>query len=163
MSCKISSALTYSGSQLDVGLNYFGLVVCTTAVAVVLRPASKHCRRYRNYAQSSWIPLTAGLFVLQIGADCGADAEGISAVWAAQAGFLAVGWRLMPAMYRPRPARLATAAALSTALGLTVYYAMVEDAITSVAHAVAFGVGCALSRLHRRFFQIHDAGGDDHQ
>lgn len=89
-------------------------------------------------------------------ADCSTNNVGISAVWSAYAGFIFVGWyrrdfgppssdesvrgtQAPPSLLLPMP--YAVAASLTVWVGVCVYYAIVEEAITTVAHLVAFGVG----------------------
>lgn len=93
---------------------------------------------------------------MQIFADCSTNNVGISAVWSAYVGFISLGWWRIIATNHRRAATedprveasinlslVTFATALSMVLWIAVcaYYAVVEEAMTTVAHAVAFGVG----------------------
>ncbi|CAN0368186.1 unnamed protein product [Laminaria digitata] len=114
----------------------------------------------------------------QIFADCSTDNVGISAVWSAFTGFIFLGWwrakkRSGDGTAGPRgggagggPSLPSYAAVASMAVWATVcvYYAVVEEAITTVAHAVAFAVGLVawllFERLHQIPLLVVDPGGE---
>lgn len=106
--------------------------------------------------------------IIQIFADCSTDNVGISAVWSAHVGFISLGWwRIIVTNHRrattegPREeaggtrqeasinsstnnislVTFATALSLVLWVAICAYYAVVEEAITTVAHVVAFAVG----------------------
>lgn len=74
-------------------------------------------------------------------------------MWSAYAGFVFLAWWRIQHIRRPEdqesgaeiaavsPLAYATPASLAVWTGVCVYYAIVEEAITTVAHLVAFGVG----------------------
>lgn len=117
-------------------------------------------------------------------ADCSTDNVGISAVWSAYAGFIFLGWWRMQHLREPgfgfgspsereseggAPANQPCPSSLSTPLAIVaslavwlvvcVYYAIVEEAITTVAHLVAFGVGAAALLLFEALHQIPASTG----
>lgn len=92
----------------------------------------------------------------QVFADCSTNNVGISAVWSAYAGFIFLGWfrgdfgpqcsdegdrGTLSSSSELLPMPYAVAASLTVWVGVCIYYAVVEEAITTVAHLVAFGVG----------------------
>ncbi|CAN0429142.1 unnamed protein product, partial [Hapterophycus canaliculatus] len=110
-------------------------------------------------------------------ADCSTNNVGISAVWSAFVGFIFLGWwrvrhlhlRLPYAETSPRKGqggadRAITSLAMSTSfaipaslavwIGVCLYYAVVEEAMTTIAHLVAFGVGAASLLLFESLHQI---------
>lgn len=106
----------------------------------------------------------------KIFADCSTDNVGISAVWSAFAGFIFLGWWRIKHLSggasadgsAPKNAmllRYATLASLVMWTGVCVYYAVVEEAITTVAHLVAFGVGAGALLLFERLHQIPQDSG----
>lgn len=110
----------------------------------------------------------------KIFADCSTGSVGISAVWSALAGFIFLSWRRVRHISggSPREAEPATAlltrtgprdtfwsasivlASLVVWTGVCMYYAIVEEAMTTVAHLVAFGVGAAGLLLFEALHQI---------
>lgn len=117
----------------------------------------------------------------QVFADCSTDNVGISAVWSAFTGFIFLGWwrakRSGEDPLGPRGGGGAAASAgggegegqgegggvLSSYAALTsmsvwavvcIYYAVVEEAITTVAHAVSFAVGLGAWVLFEWLHQI---------
>lgn len=93
---------------------------------------------------------------MQIFADCSTNNVGISAIWSAYVGFISLGWwRIISTNHRRATMEglrvgastnislvtFATALSLVLWIAICAYYAVVEEAITTVAHGVAFGVG----------------------
>lgn len=89
----------------------------------------------------------------KIFADCSTNNVGISAVWSAFAGFIFLAWWRIKHLSEgvggargevgPKKYILiyATLASLVAWMGVCVYYSIVEEAMTTVAHLVAFCVG----------------------
>jgi hypothetical protein len=152
--CDIRSVLTYNDHPLDIGLNYSVLILTTLAVAVALHASYDVSERAPRCAQLSWLPFTAVLLLVQAAADCAAHDYGVSAVWAAQAGWLFAGLFYLKSLYISRFTQALTAVALAAALALIFYYAVVETYVTTVAHLVALLVGALCALGYRHGFQI---------
>lgn len=81
---------------------------------------------------------------------------GISAVWSAYAGFISLGSYRMGTLWSAggRAVAFATTASVVVWVVVCVYYAVVEEAITTVAHLVAFGVGAVALLLFEALHRI---------
>eukprot|EP00903_Cladosiphon_okamuranus_P015350 g14176.t1 len=156
--CDLTRVFTYEGSEKDSLINYTTLAITLMTLVLCTRRAGQQASRYAALAGWFWVPFTLVLFALQVFADCSTDNVGISAVWSAYAGFIFLGWYRRdfgppcsddsdrgtrvssPSVLLPMP-YAAVAASLTVWVGVCVYYAIVEEVITTVAHLVAFGVG----------------------
>ncbi|KAG5190254.1 hypothetical protein JKP88DRAFT_286073 [Tribonema minus] len=163
MKCDVPAALVYSrGSRVDIYFNYGALVLTTAALQLSLRGAGDVAARAPRCARAAWLPVTALLLALQVFADCAADEQasrramcGISAIWAAHAGWLATALVILHPLFDGAPAaRAAAAAAIAAAAALTAYYAVAEPPLTTVAHIVAAGVGALLAVAHKHIFGV---------
>eukprot|EP00752_Nemacystus_decipiens_P017491 g15682.t1 len=158
--CDLTRVFTYEGSEKDSLINYTTLAITLMTLVLCTGRAGKKASRYAGVAGWFWVPFTLVLFAMQVFADCSTNNVGISAVWSAYAGFIFLGWyrrdfgppcsddssdpgtrASSPPVLLPIPVPYAVAASLAVWAGVCVYYAIVEEVITTVAHLVAFGVG----------------------
>lgn len=147
---RVLEILTYDSSPTDIVLNYVALGVTLGHVVVVLRPLKP-----RLFGQRFWIPLTGFLFTFQIGLCMFDGCVGISIVWCAYCGFGTTLRSYLQKNKRP-PAdkkrsdlteRYWWWMSLSVSTALCVYYAVVEEPITTVAHGCAIVLGGAIGYL----------------
>ena len=146
--------LLYCGSHsptLDIGLNYAILAV-TTVVGTMLFLT----RRGRGNVMEKGLKLWAassGFFamfqiVLCLSLPPEAGCTGISIIWSAQVGAL-WSWRRAHVFHvsgsEDRPLAIVSAFAIA----LWAYYAVVEDALTTVAHAAAAVMGALVAGFTR--------------
>lgn len=79
-------------------------------------------------------------------------------MWSAYAGFVFLAWWRIQHIHAEIAAvsalAYATPVSLAVWTGVCVYYAIVEEAITTVAHLVAFGVGAGALLLFEALHQI---------
>jgi inner membrane protein involved in colicin E2 resistance len=132
----LSDILTYNGSVLDSVLNWVMLILSLLpAVRLCLPPFGW---RLRHYVE--WLVVCIGLFVFQIILCILADQVGISVVWSAMIGYSAMG----AYFFVPLSSILFTvsfAIAVLAALAVWIYYAVVEDLLTTIAHLYAVVLG----------------------
>ncbi|CAN0051392.1 unnamed protein product [Scytosiphon promiscuus] len=150
-SCDLQRLFTYEGSETDIWINYVTLLLTLVTLVLCTRRAGEVASRFSRFAAWFWVPFTLVLFAMQIFADCSTNNVGISAVWSAFVGFIFLGWcrigHLRPggtdtAVTRvPLSTSCAIPVSLAVWVGVCLYYAVVEEAMTSVAHLVSFGVG----------------------
>ncbi|CAN0185739.1 unnamed protein product, partial [Discosporangium mesarthrocarpum] len=154
--CDLRPVLDYKGSSVDCWINYTTLMLTTVSVIVCTRKASQCASKYRRAAPWFWVPFSLALVVLQLLADCTTGNVGISAVWSANVGFISLGWSRLHALWLAggKPSTMATAASILAWVGACLYYAAVEEAITTVAHLVAFTVGAAALRFFEAIHMI---------
>ncbi|CAN0207561.1 unnamed protein product [Ectocarpus sp. 6 AP-2014] len=162
--CDLTRVFTYEGSETDIYINYVTLVLTLITLILCTRKAGERASRYPRYAAWFWVPFTSVLFAMQLFADCSTNNVGISAVWSAYAGFVFLAWWRIQHIRAENAAvsTLAYATPVSLAMwtGVCVYYAIVEEAITTVAHLVAFGVGAGALLL---FEALHKISQDSYE
>ncbi|CAM9353631.1 unnamed protein product [Ectocarpus fasciculatus] len=164
--CDLTRVFTYEGSETDIYINYVTLVLTLITLILCTRRAGERASRYPRYAAWFWVPFTSVLFAMQVFADCSTNNVGISAVWSAYAGFVFLAWWRIQHVRRPEDQgcvaevtavstlTYATPASLAVWTGVCMYYAIVEEAITTVAHLVAFGVGAGALLIFEALHKI---------
>lgn len=151
---RILEILLYDSSATDVVLNYFAFGVTLGHVVIVLSPLKP-----KLLGKWFWIPLTGCLFTFQIALCLFEGCVGISIVWCSYCGFGTVLHTYFQTSKRPS----ATSnhklkpkdsvenrwwkLSLSVSTALCVYYAVVEEPITTVAHGCAALLGGAIGYL----------------
>lgn len=156
--------LTYDGSETDIILNYLTFFVNTLVLAAVCRSsATSTSSRYdentsRNLPRKislsrnrTWLWVTSLLFLFQIFL-CSVLVRcvGISVVWSAQCSFSVVTLHFYQIYNDNRI--LSAAVFTSTCLSVTlwIYYIVVSDLITTVAHFCSILLGLVLYALNTK-------------
>lgn len=128
------NGLTYEGQWLHILINY-SLIIMT--VAPFVRKGDLSAQKVEH---QGWKICLAIITLLQIAVRFRADAVGVSLIWSAMAGFLALtDWRGARTQAKREP-RL-TQIALAAVCGALLYYAVAFPVITTVAHMVALLIG----------------------
>lgn len=137
---RVCGVLSYDESLLDVCINY-ALLVATLSVLASLN----HHRMYPSYARFVSAS-TALLLAFQIALCLLVQCVGISIVWSAVTGMC---WRLHKQGDATPPAvQLAVVGVYVLALAAWTYYAVVEEPLTSLAHALALLLGGLMSQAY---------------
>mmetsp|Transcript_8811 Transcript_8811/g.12388 ORF Transcript_8811/g.12388 Transcript_8811/m.12388 type:complete len:165 (+) Transcript_8811:36-530(+) len=152
--CNVGSAMSYDGDWLSIALNYSNLLICTISMALVLRNAEQVSANYPTLARNFYIPFIIIMVFLQILGDCLMGDAGVSAIWAAQAGFLSVGYLVLNEHFDNFLAKASFYVSIVCSLSLLAYFAINDLALTTIAHLWAFSFGGLCASLHRRFFGI---------
>lgn len=156
---RISCILTYSGSIPDIFLNYllFAINVAgCTCMAMTYRPG-KH-----RYAAACLVFVVA----FQIGLCLQVGCSGISITWCAMAGWMMSERRVIAidSIGRRQSTIFSYLNYYITAMwcdgAAIVYYAIVSEPITTVAHVCAVILGATLSLLSTRLYSDHDGSSD---
>lgn len=132
----IGNGLSYGGQLLHILINY-------TLILLTVAPFLLNGDRPAKLKQQGWIVNLVVITFLQIVVWFVPGGVGVSLIWCAMAGYLALHyWRagFEDAEKRKRLAQIALIAALAT----IVYYAVAFPVITTVAHLIALLVGMIL-------------------
>ena len=135
--------LTYDGCTNDIFLNYVALAINT----LTLIRLSHHLQSSYSYRsiRHVWILLTLFLLVFQVVLCLFVGCSGISIVWSAQIGFC---WSFRSS-YFPSSENVLLRLLLGTSTlldcGLWIYYYVIADQLTSIAHGCAVLLGILLA------------------
>ena len=128
LAARLVCVATYGGDARDTVLND------AAVVAAVLATLARGPRGPR-------LLVVAGLVAFQFGLCLAVGCAGVSVVWAALAGVVALDAAAPPRHLAAR------GAVLACVLALAAYYAITAPLLTTVAHACAFALGALLHRL----------------
>ena len=146
--------LTYDGCSTDIALNYVALTINTLALIRLsyhLQSSYTYCRSVRHV----WILLALFLLVFQVVLCLLVGCSGISIIWSAQIGFC---WSFRSAYHSPSSSetiRLHLLVGISSVLdcGLWIYYSVIADQLTTLAHGCAVLLGMLLARIVHQIAQ----------
>lgn len=139
--------LTYSGSSVDIVINYLIFAIDLQACSLVVISSS--------HPKLRLLPLLSLIFAIlfQIVLCLILACSGISIVWCAMCGWMLLEQRKRLHPEQPASTNVRTSFALSLGVvilmnfGVMIYYAIVAPAITTVAHVAAILLGLLLSFL----------------
>lgn len=147
--------LSYSGSSVDIAINYIVLVINLVWCVIALSLHTKDIERstaLRNFAISA----LAFVFLFQIGLCLLVHCAGISIMWCAMGGWvISERKRLKETSDQELSRWRATSINMETLVvlldvGVIMYYAIEAEVITTVAHICAVILGATLSLLSIR-------------
>ena len=144
MTTSLLGILTYEGCTADIALNYFALAINTlTLIRLCHHLQFSYSHRSIRHV---WIMLTLFLLVFQIVLCLFVGCSGISIVWSAQIGFC---WFFRSAYSTQSPEtyvlRLLLGISTLLSCGLWIYYAVIADQLTTLAHGCAVLLGMLLA------------------
>jgi hypothetical protein len=150
---RLGQILSYQGGLWDCALNYSATALLGAAFVAEGRAVGLGARAVRR--RFAWL---SGVALYQLGLCYAVDCVGISLVWNAMLGWLAYRYAQSPADRCSDP-RLAFGGVTARRwfqigagfAGLTnLYYAVAEDGLTTLAHALALVLGWGLAALEAR-------------
>jgi hypothetical protein len=160
MFSSVPEILTYDGSATDIILNYVAFLANTIALAAVcIGSARSRCGENRSRKQptiivlsnhSTWLLITLFLVFFQIFL-CSVIVRcvGISVVWSAQCSFSLLLFLFLQNPFSKKSLFASTLISTSLSLALWIYYLIVSDLITTIAHICSIVLGLALFILLR--------------
>lgn len=158
VAARVLCIATYSGSPFDIVVNY--CVLCCTCVALLVSLGGRRVGLGATVGVGVALGLLGWFALFQIGLCLGVGCAGVSVIWCA-----AVGATLRPAQRCRMPTldldirhcgvthwhsalkRGTLAASVVTSAAAFVYYLLTAEAITTVAHILAFGLGYVSERF----------------
>ena len=149
MTKTVSSILNYEGCRVDVAINYVALIFSffPSILQLYYLPLD-----YGTHIRYLWLPLVSFLFAFQIELCLNVGCSGISIVWSALCGFNIFLYLRIKHRYTDNLGHnqyLHIAMVLSTVYSTIawVYYAIVSDALTTIAHICAILLGVIFAIL----------------
>ncbi len=152
MFSSVAEILTYEGSAKDIILNYVAFFINTIALAAVcIGSARSRCGENGSRKQptisnhSTWLLITLFLVFFQIFL-CSVIVRcvGISVVWSAQCSFSLLKFLSLQNSFSKKSLFAAILISTSLSLALWIYYLIVSDLLTTIAHICSFFLGLAL-------------------
>jgi hypothetical protein len=164
----VQKILTYDNSTMDIILNYILFVisfflVCWLNYWVVQNlsrgPVSTH--QYIRFPAVYVI----GMFIFQISLCLFADCVGISVVWSSNVGVI---WMLVRLINGQRQWRnyssydqligaSSTVTVIVACIAVWCYYAIIEEALTTVAHLCALILGIIIGNIYVKFISVNQS------